>query len=65
MPPNLHVWEMFIKPEEIKELLQKMVLMERTPWIITQCFYTKMLGYLKKEQKVNGPLKILVKFLVG
>src|SRR4051812_27712254 len=23
MPPNLHVWEMFIKPEEIKDLLQK------------------------------------------
>jgi 2-polyprenyl-6-hydroxyphenyl methylase / 3-demethylubiquinone-9 3-methyltransferase len=23
MPPNLHVWEMFIKPEEIKGLLQK------------------------------------------
>jgi 2-polyprenyl-6-hydroxyphenyl methylase/3-demethylubiquinone-9 3-methyltransferase len=23
MPPNLHVWEMFIKPEELTELLQK------------------------------------------
>ena len=23
MPPNLHVWEMFIKPEELKELLGK------------------------------------------
>ena len=23
MPPNVHVWEMFIKPEEMKELLEK------------------------------------------
>jgi len=30
MPPNLHVWEMFIKPNEIKNLLQKMDLIGKS-----------------------------------
>jgi 2-polyprenyl-6-hydroxyphenyl methylase / 3-demethylubiquinone-9 3-methyltransferase len=52
MPPNLHVWEMFIKPEEIKELLQQ----NRLEWkehkgSSPNVSIPKMLGYLRKRAK--------------
>ena len=52
MPPNLHVWEMFIKPEEIKELLQK----NGFEWkehhgSSPNVSIPKMLGYLRKRAK--------------
>jgi 2-polyprenyl-6-hydroxyphenyl methylase/3-demethylubiquinone-9 3-methyltransferase len=50
MPPNLHVWEMFIKPEEIRSLL----LENQLDWkehrgIKPNKSYPKMLGYLRKR----------------
>ncbi|HZF64827.1 MAG TPA: bifunctional 2-polyprenyl-6-hydroxyphenol methylase/3-demethylubiquinol 3-O-methyltransferase UbiG [Chitinophagaceae bacterium] len=50
MPPNLHVWEMFIKPSEIKELLQK----NDFDWkehkgSSPNISIPKMLGYLRKR----------------
>jgi len=52
MPPNLHVWEMFIKPEEIKELLHK----NGFDWkehhgSSPNVSIPKMLGYLRKRAK--------------
>ena len=52
MPPNLHVWKMFIKPEEIKELLSK----NRLEWqdhVGSQpnVSIPQMLGYLRKRVK--------------
>jgi 2-polyprenyl-6-hydroxyphenyl methylase/3-demethylubiquinone-9 3-methyltransferase len=52
MPPNLHVWEMFIKPEEIKELLLK----NGFDWkehtgSSPNVSIPKMLGYLRKRAK--------------
>jgi 2-polyprenyl-6-hydroxyphenyl methylase/3-demethylubiquinone-9 3-methyltransferase len=52
MPPNLHIWEMFIKPEEIKELLQK----NGFEWkehhgSSPNVSIPKMLGYLRKRAK--------------
>ena len=52
MPPNLHVWEMFIKPEEIKKLLQK----NGFDWkehagSSPNISIPKMLGYLRKRAK--------------
>ena len=52
MPPNLHVWEMFIKPDEIKTLLQQTQL----DWkghcgIEPNISYLKMLCYLHKRTK--------------
>lgn len=50
MPPDLHVWEMFIKPEEIKSLLEKnkMVWKEHRG-IKPDISYLKMLGLLHKR----------------
>jgi len=55
MPPNLHVWEMFIKPAEIKSLLLK----NQLDWkehrgAKPNISYLKMLGYLRK--RANGEL---------
>ena len=52
MPPNLHVWEMFIKPAEIKELLLK----NGFEWkehkgSSPNVSIPKMLGYLRKRAK--------------
>jgi 2-polyprenyl-6-hydroxyphenyl methylase/3-demethylubiquinone-9 3-methyltransferase len=52
MPPNLHVWEMFIKPAELKELLAKNGLdwkehIGSSPNISIP----KMLNYLRKRAK--------------
>jgi 2-polyprenyl-6-hydroxyphenyl methylase / 3-demethylubiquinone-9 3-methyltransferase len=52
MPPGLHVWEMFIKPAEIKALL----LENRLSWkshrgIIPDSSYLKMLRLLRKRAK--------------
>jgi 2-polyprenyl-6-hydroxyphenyl methylase / 3-demethylubiquinone-9 3-methyltransferase len=52
MPPNLHVWEMFIKPAELKELLAKNGLdwkehIGSSPNISIP----KMLSYLRKRAK--------------
>lgn len=52
MPPNLHVWKMFIKPSEIKALLAKNGLewqehMGSQPNVSIP----KMLGYLRKRAK--------------
>ncbi len=52
MPPNLHVWQMFIKPKEIKELLQK----NGFDWkehegSSPNVSIPKMLGYLRKRTK--------------
>jgi 2-polyprenyl-6-hydroxyphenyl methylase/3-demethylubiquinone-9 3-methyltransferase len=50
MPPNLHVWQMFIKPNEIKALLQE----NKLDWkehqgISPNISYLKMLRYLHKR----------------
>ena len=52
MPPNLHVWEMFIKPKEIKELLLKnnFVWKEHTG-SSPNISIPKMLSYLRKRTK--------------
>jgi 2-polyprenyl-6-hydroxyphenyl methylase / 3-demethylubiquinone-9 3-methyltransferase len=52
MPPNLHVWEMFIKPCEIKSLLQA----NQLDWkehhgIKPNISYLKMLQFLHKRAK--------------
>lgn len=50
MPPNLHVWEMFIKPDEIRTLLEEnhMVWKEHHG-IKPNKSYLKMLGWLRKR----------------
>jgi 2-polyprenyl-6-hydroxyphenyl methylase / 3-demethylubiquinone-9 3-methyltransferase len=52
MPPNLHVWKMFIKPAEIKTLLSKNGL-EWQEHVGSQpnISIPKMLGYLRKRAK--------------
>ena len=52
MPPNLHVWEMFIKPDELKTLLQKSG-MEWKEHVGSSpnVSIPKMLGYLRKRVK--------------
>jgi len=52
MPPNLHVWEMFIKPDEMRSLLQenKMIWKEHRG-IKPDVSYLKMLNYLHKRAK--------------
>jgi 2-polyprenyl-6-hydroxyphenyl methylase/3-demethylubiquinone-9 3-methyltransferase len=52
MPPNLHVWEMFIKPDEIKQLLQQNGF-EWKEHIGSQpnVSIPTMLGYLRKRAK--------------
>jgi len=50
MPPNLHVWEMFIKPDEIKSLLQKNQLRwKEHHGIKPNISYLKMIRYLRKR----------------
>ena len=50
MPPNLHVWEMFIKPDEIRALLQENLLNCKEHCGIKQNIsYPKMLRYLHKR----------------
>jgi 2-polyprenyl-6-hydroxyphenyl methylase/3-demethylubiquinone-9 3-methyltransferase len=51
-PPNIHVWEMFIKPEELKSLLQQ----NNLEWkehrgIGPNVSLLKFLGYLRKRAK--------------
>ena len=52
MPPNLHVWKMFIKPEEMKELLARNG-MEWKNHVGSQpnVSIPKMLSYLRKRVK--------------
>jgi 2-polyprenyl-6-hydroxyphenyl methylase/3-demethylubiquinone-9 3-methyltransferase len=52
MPPNVHVWDMFIKPSEIKELLQKNSLdWKEHKGSSPNISIPKMLGYLRKRSK--------------
>ena len=52
MPPNLHVWELFIKPEELKILLSKMVLKWREhAGTQPNVSIPKMLNFLRKRAK--------------
>ncbi len=52
MPPNLHVWKMFIKPGEIKELLQQNGLAwQEHKGSSPNVSIPKMLGYLRKRAK--------------
>ncbi len=52
MPPNLHVWHMFIKPEEMKELLQKNGLeWKEHTGSQPNISIPKMLSYLRKRAK--------------
>ena len=52
MPPNLHVWEMFIKPAEIKELLSRNGLeWKEHKGSSPNVSIPKMLGYLRKRAK--------------
>lgn len=53
MPPNLHVWKMFIKPDEIKELLRKNGLdWKEHKGSSPNVSIPKLLKYLRK--RVNG-----------
>jgi 2-polyprenyl-6-hydroxyphenyl methylase/3-demethylubiquinone-9 3-methyltransferase len=52
MPPNLHVWEMFIKPEELKALLK----LNNFEWrehrgTEPNLSYPQILYYLRKRAK--------------
>ncbi|MGA2405807.1 MAG: bifunctional 2-polyprenyl-6-hydroxyphenol methylase/3-demethylubiquinol 3-O-methyltransferase UbiG [Bacteroidales bacterium] len=50
MPPNLHVWEMFIKPDEISSLLKENQLVwKEHRGIKPNISYLKMLRYLNKR----------------
>jgi 2-polyprenyl-6-hydroxyphenyl methylase / 3-demethylubiquinone-9 3-methyltransferase len=50
MPPNLHVWKMFIKPDEIKSLLRNSELeWKEHRGIKPNISYLKMLRYLHKR----------------
>jgi len=52
MPPNLHVWEMFIKPDEMKELLkQNDFEWKEHKGSEPNISIPKMLGYLRKRAK--------------
>ena len=52
MPPNVHVWEMFIKPEEIKDLLEKSGFdWKEHTGSEPNVSIPKMLGYLRKRVK--------------
>ncbi len=52
MPPNLHVWEMFIKPNEIRELLETNGLnWKEHKGSSPNVSIPKMLGYLRKRAK--------------
>jgi len=52
MPPNVHVWEMFIKPDELKTLLQKNGLdWKEHVGSSPNISIPKMLGYLRKRVK--------------
>ena len=52
MPPNLHVWEMFIKPAELKELLSKNGLeWKEHVGSSPNVSIPKMLSYLRKRAK--------------
>jgi 2-polyprenyl-6-hydroxyphenyl methylase / 3-demethylubiquinone-9 3-methyltransferase len=52
MPPDVHVWEMFIKPEEIKELLQRNGFdWQEHTGSSPNVPIPKMLGYLRKRAK--------------
>ena len=52
MPANIHVWEMFIKPEEIKALLEKNGLeWKEHKGSSPNVSIPKMLGYLRKRVK--------------
>ena len=52
MPPNLHVWEMFIKPTEIKELLEKNGLeWKNHVGSSPNVSILRMLGFLRKRAK--------------
>ena len=55
MPPNLHVWEMFIKPGEIKSLLQaNQLAWKEHRGLSPNISHLKMLRYLHK--RVTGEL---------
>lgn len=50
MPPNLHVWEMFIKPDELKSLLQQYNLeWKEHRGTAPNLSYPKVLYYLRKR----------------
>ncbi len=50
MPPNLHVWEMFIKPDEIRYLLyENQLIWGEHRGIKPNIPYPKMLHYLRKR----------------
>ena len=52
MPPNLHVWKMFIKPSEMKELLQSSGLdWQEHKGSSPNVSIPTMLGYLRKRAK--------------
>ena len=52
MPPDIHVWEMFIKPEEIKTLLQNSGFdWKEHTGSQPNVSIPKMLGYLRKRAK--------------
>ena len=52
MPPDLHVWEMFIKPDEMKELLkQNGFEWKEHKGSEPNISIPKMLGYLRKRAK--------------
>ena len=52
MPPNVHVWQMFIKPEEIKTLLSQNSLdWKEHTGSQPNVSIPKMLGYLRKRVK--------------
>src|SRR5215831_9947274 len=64
MPPNLHVWEMFIKPDELKALLLQNQFEVKGSVARNQMYpFQKCWDICANVQRGNGRLKSLAKFL--
>jgi 2-polyprenyl-6-hydroxyphenyl methylase/3-demethylubiquinone-9 3-methyltransferase len=62
MPPRLHVWEMFIKPGELRSLLRQNGLLWREHrGIVPGAPWPQLLGYLRKTARGEWPLSELAR----
>jgi 2-polyprenyl-6-hydroxyphenyl methylase/3-demethylubiquinone-9 3-methyltransferase len=62
MPPRLHVWEMFIKPRELRALLRQNGLLWREHrGIVPGAPWPRLLGDLRKTARGEWPLSELAR----
>ena len=65
MPPDLHVWEMFIKPRELRALLRRNGLEWRQHrGLVPGASWLKIPGYLRKRARGEWPLSELSRRVV-